>query len=136
MGIKLDNLDEQVIILRAGILAAAADNLDVDYADFDHFIKNIHMECSVVGATGTTAIDINRDLVSILAATIDLTADLIPTSYPALAAGKQVGSKGDRYTIDADTIETGTAPEGLVVHMVLVRKRPGAVTNVTPANLK
>ncbi len=135
MGIKFDNLDEQLIILKAGEPVAADDYVDSDYALFDHFIKNIHAECSVVGASGTTAIDINRALVTILASVINFTADLIPTSYPDLASGAQVGSKGDRYSLDIDTVES-TPPQGLSVHMVLARRRPGAATNVTPANLK
>lgn len=135
MGIKLDNLDEQVIILRAPEPVVADDHVDSDYAHFNHFVKNIHAQCGVVGATGTTAIDINKNLTSILAAAINFTADLIPTSYPALAAGADVGSKGDRYSLDLDTVET-TVPQGLTVHLTLARKRPGAVTNVTPANLK
>ena len=58
MGIKLDNLDEQVIILRTPEPVVADDHVDSDYAHFDHFVKNIHAECGVVGATGTTALDI------------------------------------------------------------------------------
>ena len=135
MGIKLDNLDEQVIILRAPEPVVADDHVDSDYAHFDHFVKNIHAQCGVVGATGTTALDILKNLTTILAASIDFTADLIPTSYPVLAAGADVGSKGDRYSLNLDTVET-TVPQGLNVHLTLARKRPGAVTNVTPANLK
>ena len=135
MGIKLDNLDEQVITLKAGEPVAADDHVDSDFANFDHFIKNIHVQCGVVGATGTTAVDILKNLATILASSIDLTADLIPTSYPDLVAGAQVGAKGDRYSLNIDTVET-TPPQGLSVQMVLARKRPGPLQNVTPANLK
>lgn len=135
MGIKLDNLDEQVIILRAPEPVVADDHVDSDYAHFDHFIKNIHVQCGVVGATGTTALDILKNLSTILASAINLTADLIPTSYPDLASGAQVGAKGDRYSLNLDTVET-TVPQGLNVHMVLARKRPGPLQNLTPANIK
>lgn len=135
MGIKRRNLDEQVIILRAGEPVAADNHVDADYAHFNHFIKNIHAEVAVVGATATTSVDLNRNLVSVLAATIDFTADLIPTAYPALTATGQVGSKGDRYSLDVDAVET-TPPQGLTIHLTLARKNPGAVQNVTPANLK
>lgn len=134
MGIKRKNMDEQVIILRASEPVVADDHVDTDFADFDHFVKNIHMECAVVGATGTTSVDVNRDGTTILSAAIDLTADLIPTAYPTVSDANRVGAKGDRYSLDVDAVET-TVPQGLIVQLLLARKDPGPTRNDTPVNL-
>jgi hypothetical protein len=139
MGIKKRNLDEQHIVLqgKGGALAADA-NIAVEFAEFDYHVKNVYAEVLAVGTTGSTVVDVNKNGTTIFSGAGKITfTTLVTAAIDTLAAGMNTGSKGDKFSLDIDSIHT-TPPEHLVVHIVLTKREPrggSTPTNVAPSAL-
>lgn len=140
MGIKKRNLDEQHIVLQGQGAAAADNHLMAAYAEFDYYIKNVYAEVAVAGVTGSMIADVNKNGTTIFSASakITFTSATSVNTYSALTSGMEKGNKGDKFSLDIDSIHSGTPAEHLTVHIVLTRKEPqggSTPTNVAPSAL-
>lgn len=139
MGIKKSGLDEQWITLTGRGAAAADANIDADFAQFDFVIGNVYAEVAAAGVTGSMVVDVNIDGTTIFSSSgkITFTSAATANAYDSLATSS--GSKGARFSLDIDSIHSGTAAEGLVVHIQLLKARRGTsgktATNTDPASL-
>jgi hypothetical protein len=136
MGIKSKNMDEQDFVLIVPGAVAADANLDQNFAKFSGYIHNGYGEMLGAGVTGSTIADVNKNGTTIFSAApkITFTAAAAASSYSALSS--EAVTKGDKFSLDVDSIHTGTAPDGLAVHIRLGRRpKPGGATNVAPSAL-
>ena len=138
MGIAVRNVDYQVVQLRNPGTQAAAVARDVALAEMDGYIANIYAELETAGTTGNQISDIHRAAAAGASATIFTGATKIThattsrtATYSAVSATEQKVKKGDRFSLDVDSIHT-TAAIGLVVYIHIKKRDPGAVKNVAP----
>ena len=136
MAIRTKNIGEQIIEFVVPALQAADTNLAIAFADFDGFIKNIYAEVLAAGTTGNQKIDIHKNGVTIFggATKINIATGVTTATYDTVTDLLAQIVKGDKLSLDLDTVHT-TPADGLIVQMRIVRKRPGALTNVAPASL-
>jgi len=137
MAIRTKNIGEQIIEFVVPALQAADTNLAIAFADFDGFIKNIYAELITAGITGNQKVDIHKNGVTIFggATKINFATTSKTATYDTVTDVLAQIVKGDLLSLDVDSIHSGTAGDGLLVQMRIVRGRPGALTNVAPASL-
>ncbi len=139
MAIPKRGLAEQHIVLKVVGNLAAATLRDWDFVETGGLqIKNIWAEVATAGVTGSTVVDVNLNGSTIFAAAGKITfgAAAAPSSYSAVLPAAVNVRKGDKLSIDVDSVHSGTAPVGLTVHIQLASVRSGDVpTNRAPAAL-
>jgi hypothetical protein len=133
--IQARNIGQRWVQLAVGGLQAAGNDLQVWIAEYDGFIENIFGRLLVAGTTGSQAVDLNKNLVTLLGATkIAFASTVVTATYPAATDVVRSFSKGDRISLDNDTVHT-TPGRGLIVTLLVSRKDAGGPTFIDPASL-
>ncbi len=100
--------------------------------------KNIYALLGTAGITGSEIADVHKNGVTIFAAAPKLTfpTTVADATYSLLTAAARKVLKGDRLTLDIDSVHSGTAAIDLWVYIVIRRKTDNSVeTNLAPSAL-
>lgn len=134
--IRLKNMRDQVIELKALGSAAAGNDKGVAIIPFDGFIVGLMAQFGVVGVDGTGSptqdvkVDINKNEVTLVGTTKvswDHTALAVaPTSYGSLVAAAPISvSRGDIISFDYDQVLNGTSPTQPVNFVIAIKVSRG-----------
>lgn len=130
-------LGEQHILLRSRSTQAAGLTFDTGFVENDGVIDNIYALLGTAGITGAEIADVHKNGTTVFAASPKITfaAATAVDAYSLLTAAGRKVLKGDRLTLDVDSIHS-TAAVDLWVHIVIKQKTDNSVeTNVAPSAL-
>ena len=136
--IRIKNIGEQRILLKARSTQAAGLTFDTAFVENDGVIDNIYALLGTAGITGSEIADVHKNGVTIFAAAPKLTfpTTVADATYSLLTAAARKVLKGDRLTLDIDSVHSGTAAIDLWVYIVIRRKTDNSVeTNLAPSAL-
>ena len=136
MGIAVRNLDEAWVTFFVPGTQTASNVKAMEIVPFDGFITNVHAELVTAGVTGSQVVDLNKNGTTIFAAAakITFTAAAAVNAYSALTS--RAVSKGDKISLDVDSIHSGTAAVGLLVHMQISKRDSRQDRNASPATIR
>lgn len=133
MGIQQRNRDEQIIAFRIPGNQAAGTYKNWDFAEFDGVIANIYAEVRTAGVTGSMVVDVNKNGTTVFSdgTKITFTSAASVNAYSAVADATRQVAKGDKISVDVDSVHTTPAVD-LTVYVVLTRRNLGDLRNQSP----
>ena len=136
--IQAKNMGYQDIVLRNPDTQATLVAADYDFAQFDGFIENIWAVLDAAGTTNSQVVEVEKNGTTIFTGStlITFTTLVSPNAYDPVSAANRLVTKGDKFSIDVDSVHSGTAAKGLAVHIRLSPKaRNASVLNQAPSAL-
>lgn len=136
MGIKQRNRDDILVNLSVPGTQSAAVNKQTFVVPFACRLTHIYALLGTAGTTGSQIVDVNKNGTTIFTGATKLTfpSTVAAATYDTFSTDPPVFVKGDRITVDVDSIHT-TAAVNLNLLLVLTRSRRMApvkvVTNAT-----
>jgi hypothetical protein len=120
--IQLRNTEDFLVDFSVPGTQTAATNKVCWVAPFAGRIKALYAKLGTAGVTGSQVNDISKNGTTIFGTPgIDFATTAVDPTYNALAADPHEFVKGDVFTLDVDSIHTGTAAVNLCLFMTVSR---------------
>jgi hypothetical protein len=137
--IRKRNIEEQWIVLTNRSTQAAIVEAATAIAEFNGRIANVYGFLRTAGITGAQVVDLNVNGTTVFGAgsvKISFATTVATATFDPVAEASLRVSKGDRISIDVDSVHSGTAAIGLTIFVQLLRRGKDATTFVAPSALK